>query len=76
MYVFRVIEPISRIMDFVDTISEETAMAENYDKIVSYVNKCAPDGQIEMDSFNNSIELRNVRSWLSYRLISFRIQGH
>lgn len=60
MYVFRVIEPISRIMDFVDTISEETAMAENYDKIVSYVNKCAPDGQIEMDSFNNSIELRNV----------------
>lgn len=60
MYVFRIIEPIGRIMDFVDSISDQTAMAESYDKIVSYVNKCTADGSIDMDSFDNSIELRNV----------------
>lgn len=60
MYVFRVIEPIGRIMDFVDSISDQTAMSGNYDKIVSYVNRCASDGYIDMDSFDDSIELRNV----------------
>jgi len=60
MYVFRVIEPIGNVMDFVDTISQSTAMAESYDKVISYVNHNAADGTIEMDSFTDKIELKNV----------------
>lgn len=60
MYVLRVIEPISQIMDFVDTISDQVALADSYDKIVSYVNTCHPGGNIRMDTFNNAIELKDV----------------
>lgn len=60
MLVFRIIEPLGAIMDFMDTFSQDISMAESYEKIVNYINRNAPDGHIEMDTFQRQIELRNV----------------
>lgn len=60
MYVFRIIEPVGDIMDYMDVISQDLAMADKYDKIISYKNTSKPDGYITLESFDREIEMKNV----------------
>lgn len=60
MYVFRIIDPMASVVDFIGTISETTSMAKDYDKIINYVNKNKPEGNILMDTFHDKIELKEV----------------
>ncbi|MCM1440028.1 MAG: ABC transporter ATP-binding protein/permease [Roseburia sp.] len=60
MYVFRIIDPIATIIDFVDNLSQQTAMAADYEKVINYINRNTRDGHIEMDGFNDKIELKNI----------------
>lgn len=60
MYVFRIIQPLSAVLDYLDVISEKKAGAKNYDLIASYQNTVHPGGQIQMDHFDDKIELRHV----------------
>lgn len=60
MYVFRIIQPLSAVLDYLDVISEKKAGAKNYDLIASYQNTVHPGGQIQMDRFDDKIELRHV----------------
>ena len=43
--VFRIIEPLGAIMDFMDTFSQDISMAESYEKIVNYINRNAQIGR-------------------------------
>lgn len=59
LYVFRIIEPLASILDFMDELSSSTATAKDYKEIMDYVNKIH-NGEIEMKGFNNKIEIRNL----------------
>lgn len=60
MLVFRIIEPLGAIMEFMDSFSQDIAMADSFDKIISYVNDTKPDGNIEMDKFRDKIEIKDI----------------
>lgn len=60
MFVFNIINPIASIIDFFNTFSDNLSMIDNYDEIISYNNKCIPDGSLEMNEFKNSISLENI----------------
>lgn len=60
MYVFRIIQPLSAVLDYLDVISEKKSGAKDYDAIASYQNTTRPGGDIRMDKFEDKIELRHV----------------
>lgn len=60
MYVFRIVNPISEIMDSIDTFSMELAMAKQYGELIGYVNHNSISGNIRLDEFNSSIEMENI----------------
>ena len=60
MYVFRIIEPLSYILDFMDVISQDVAMTDKYDVITSYKNTTRPAGTLKLDKFEREIEMKNV----------------
>ena len=59
MYIFRIIEPLLAMLDFVDELSENLSLSTEYKSIIDYQNKQS-DGQIVINSFNKSIELDDV----------------
>ena len=59
LYVFRIIDPLASILDFMDTLSQSTATAKDYKEIMDYVNSIK-NGDIAMEGFNNKIEIKNL----------------
>lgn len=59
LYVFRIIDPLATILDFIDNLSSSTASAKDYSEIMNYINTIK-NGEIEMEDFNDSIEVKNV----------------
>lgn len=60
MYVFRLVGPLLSILDYVDVLSENLALKDDYNNIVSYINKHDNSGSIKLSGFNNKIELNDV----------------
>lgn len=60
MLVFRIIEPILNIMNFVDDLSENLAMSKDFEKIINYINREPKSGSIEVTKFTDKIEFNNV----------------
>ena len=57
--VWRLIEPLISIIDFMDQSSELTAPIPKIEKVLDYQNSVI-NGKIHLDKFNNSIEFQNV----------------
>ena len=60
MLIFRIIEPVLAIMNFVDNLSDNLAMSKDFEKIISYVNREPENGSIEVSEFVDKIELKDV----------------
>lgn len=60
MLIFRIVEPIFSIMDFTDELSEKLALANDFDKVMSYINKEPRHEHIDADGFEDKIELKGV----------------
>lgn len=59
MFIFKIIDPILTILDYIDELSDNLSLSKDYDQIVSYENQMK-DGTISINSFDESIELNNV----------------
>lgn len=59
MLVFRIIDPLLGVVDFMDSISEDISMASQYEELMNYINK-TKNGSMTMTSFEDKIELENV----------------
>lgn len=59
-FVFRLINPMSGMLSFIDELSQNLSMSEAYTEIVNYVNRVQDDGTIELSEFTDSFEMQNV----------------
>lgn len=55
-----IIHPLSAIVDFMNTASENLSMLDVYDNFMNYQNITKTEGDIELSSFNDSIKISNV----------------
>ena len=55
-----IIHPLSAIVDFMNTASENLSMLDVYDNFMNYQNITKTEGDIELNSFNDSIKISNV----------------
>lgn len=53
------VDPVSKIMDNLDTLSENLVSISDFDKFMEYENTVI-SGNLELDSFNHSIQFENV----------------
>lgn len=60
MYVFRILDPLTSIIEHADTLSTKLASVDKYDEIISYKNEKRPDETIVLSSFNDAIRINNV----------------
>lgn len=59
MLVFKLIDPLIMMLDFVDELSDNLTLKDEYKKIVDY-DHLIKDGSIDMESFEDKIKLQNV----------------
>ena len=59
LYVFKIIDPLANILDFMENLSASTATAKDFKEIMDYVNHIQ-NGEINMEGFNDSIEINNL----------------
>jgi ABC-type multidrug transport system fused ATPase/permease subunit len=60
MYVWRIINPIINIVDYFDQLSDDLSLKKDYEEIMSYQNKTIDSGTINLQSFEDKIELKHV----------------
>lgn len=59
VFVFRLMEPMFRIVDYIDTLSDQLKMAPEFDEVINWKNTIV-DGDIDIAEFNRDITLKNV----------------
>lgn len=52
LYVFKIIDPLANILDFMENLSASTATAKDFKEIMDYVNHIQ-NGEINMEGFND-----------------------
>lgn len=60
MYIFRLIYPMINILNFIDELSENLSITNEYDEIINYKNKLTHNGTIELKDFKNEICINNL----------------
>lgn len=58
MYAWRIVQPLSNLIDSASDLSEAAVLLKSYDEVISYENKIL-DGNIDI-SFNDKISFSNV----------------
>lgn len=59
LYLWRIIDPIDYIANFLGNLSDSTKFANDYQEILNYANKIK-NGDIDMSSFEDCISINNV----------------
>lgn len=60
MYIFRLIYPMINILNFIDELSENLSITNEYDEIINYKNKLMHNGTIDLKGFKNEICINNL----------------
>lgn len=60
MYVFRVVDPLCNILDYIAEFSDKKSGAKKFDVVMSYQNANKPAGNIVMENLQSGIEIKDV----------------